>query len=87
MGTTHQDIRRWLQEAKGDGGTHLIVVCDTFDHEDYPVVVKPGEDVRKKYEEYNGPNMQRVMEVYALHLDWESQLREDRSYHFEMPGT
>ncbi len=65
----------------------MIVVCDTFDHEDYPVYVKPGEDVRKKYAEYDGPNMQRVMEVYALHLDLESQLNEHRAKHFENPPT
>lgn len=46
--------------------THLVVVCDTFDHEDYPVYVKLGQDVRKVVAEYNGPNMQRVMEVYDL---------------------
>jgi hypothetical protein len=81
--TSKGDILRWLQDAKREGATHVIVVCDTFDHEDYPVQVKPGEDVRKKYEQYNGPNMQQVMEVYALHLDWESQLNEHRSFHFE----
>ena len=51
------------------------MVCDTFDHEDYPVYVKPGEDVRAIYAQYNGPNMQRVMEVYNLLWDRDSQLR------------
>ena len=83
MGTTQADIRRWLTEAKEEGATHLIVVCDTFDHEDYPVSVKPGDDVKAKFDEHNGKSMQRVMEVYALHLDWESQLNEHRSFHFE----
>jgi len=45
MATTRQDIRDWLATAKRDGATHLIVACDTFDHEDYPVVVLPGENV------------------------------------------
>jgi hypothetical protein len=83
MATSREDIRGWLKEGKKQGATHTIVVCDTFDHEDYPVHVKPGEDVRKKYEEYNGPNMQRVMEVYSHAHDHEAQLNEHRAFHFD----
>ena len=82
MGTTRDDIRNWLRRAKAEGATLMIVVCDTYDHEDYPVSVKPGEDVRKKYDEYNGKNMQRVMEVYNLSMDIEKQLLEPRAYNF-----
>jgi hypothetical protein len=86
MATTREDIRSWLERAKENGATHVIVVCDTFDHEDYPVEVMPGTDVRKKAEDYeNGKNMQRIMEVYALHLDLEMQLKEHRSFHYEYP--
>ena len=46
MATTKQVIRRWLKEAKAKGATHMIVVCDTFDHEDYPVFVMPGDNAR-----------------------------------------
>jgi hypothetical protein len=48
MAATQEDIRRWLKEAKKEGATHVIVVCDSFDHEDYPVPVMPGENVREK---------------------------------------
>lgn len=82
MGTTRDDIRSWLERAKKDGATHVIVVCDTYDHEDYPVEVKKGEDVRKKFDEYNGKNMQRVMEVYNLSLDIDKQLLEHRAFNF-----
>lgn len=82
MGTTRDDIRSWLQRAKAEGATHMIVVCDTYDHEDYPVSVQPGEDARKKYDEYNGKNMQRVMEVYNLSIDIEKQLLEHRAFNF-----
>jgi hypothetical protein len=85
MGTSKFEIREWLQSAQAEGATHLIVVVDTFDHEDYPVSVKPGQNVRDVYNQYNGSNMQRVMEVYALHLDWDSQLAEHRAFHFEYP--
>lgn len=85
MSTTRQDIVRWLEQGRKEKATHVIVVCDTFSHEDYPVNVKRGGNVREKYREYNGKNMQRVMEVYALHLPLEPQLNEVRSFHFEDP--
>jgi protoheme ferro-lyase len=67
--TSQQDIKQWLEDAKRKNATHMIVVCDSFDYEDYPVLVLPGQDVRKVFDEYSGKAMQRVMEVYALHLD------------------
>jgi hypothetical protein len=85
MATSQGDILRWLKEGKSQGATHLLVVCDTFAHEDYPVYVKPGEDVRECARVYDGANMQRLMEVYALHLDWKQQLGEFRSFHYESP--
>ncbi len=30
MGTSMETIERWLAQAKEDGATHLIVVCDSF---------------------------------------------------------
>jgi|ERR1039458_6306432 hypothetical protein len=38
--TTKEDLRRWFNEGVELKATHMIVVCDTFDHEDYPVYVK-----------------------------------------------
>lgn len=74
MGTRREEIRDWLQRGKEQGATHMLVVCDTFDHEDYPVYVLPGQDARAVYREYNGPNMQRVMEVYSYARDLSEQL-------------
>lgn len=82
MPTTQEDIRGWLKWAKDKGATHLIVACDTFDWEDYPVEVMPDEDVHAKYAKYNGPNMQKVMEVYNLSMDLEAQIRQGRSFNF-----
>lgn len=83
MATTQSEIREWFERGKRGGATHMIVACDTFDHDDYPVYVKPSESVREKAAEYNGKNMQRVMEVYALHLPMEAQLAEHRAFHYE----
>ena len=80
--TTRQDIRSWFDDGVAQNATHMIVVCDTFDHEDYPVYVYPGQDVRATYDEHNGKNMQRVMEVYHLGSSQEKQLQEHRAFNF-----
>ena len=93
--TLDQDtLADWFERGKSMGATHLIVVCDTFDYEDYPVFVMPNEDVRKKAFEYGNDNgggkptivnnnMQRVMEVYSLSLPMDEQYAERRAFHFE----
>lgn len=77
MATTQDDIRRWLKEAKKDKATHVVVVCDTFDWEDYPVSVKKGQDVQKVIADHS-KDMQKVMEVYNLSMDIDKQLKEHR---------
>jgi hypothetical protein len=65
MRTTQSDVTRWLSDGVAKGAAHMIVVCDTFSYEDYPVYVMPNEtlgDMRSKY----SVSMQRVMEVYDL---------------------
>ena len=85
MATSVDMIRQWLKEGKKQGATHTLIATDTFDHDDYPVYVMPGTDVRTKYSEYNGPNMQKVMEVYAHHEDHEKQLAIPRNFNFTYP--
>lgn len=84
MGTTRADIRRWIEHAQSEGATHLIVVCDCFDYEDYPVAVKPGENSRTVASSYNQKDMQRVMEVYNLAMDIDFQLSEHRAMHHDI---
>lgn len=84
MAATKDEISRWFDEGVESGATHMIVVCDTFDHEDYPVYVKDDEDVEKKHREYvNEKPMQRVMEVYSLKKNKQAQLDESRAFHFD----
>ena len=84
MAASKQDIREWFQRGKSEGATHMIVVCDTFDHEDYPVFVKPGEDPREQSTAHRC-KFSRVMDVYAMHLDMEAQIAEERAFHYEAP--
>jgi len=60
----------------------MIVVCDTFDYEDYPVFVGKDEDVRAVEKEYDGINMQKVMEVYNLKINIDAQLNEKRAFNY-----
>lgn len=80
--TTRQDIRGWLEEGQEQGATHVIVVVDNFDWEDYPVYVSPDDDVRKKEIKFKEASMQRVMEIYNLSMDLEEQLNEHRAWNY-----
>jgi len=82
MGTTKQEIEQWFDRGINEGATHMIVVCDSFDYEDYPVFVSPAEDVKEIYSKYDGKNMQRVMEVYNLSMNKESQFISGRAFNF-----
>jgi hypothetical protein len=79
MGTTRSDIRQWIERADDDA-THMVVVCDEFDHEDYPVYVGPNRNVEVVVREYDSKAMSHVMEVYNLRGDIEAQLAADRAY-------
>lgn len=82
--TTHDKIREWLDRGRVLGATHMIVVCDTFDHSDYPVYVRADMRVRECIGEWSNPaKMSRVMEVYSYARDLESQLHEPRAWHVE----
>lgn len=80
--TTRDEIQGWFERGVEQGATHMIVVCDTFDHDDYPVFVKPGEDVREREKYYRNASMQRVMEVYNLTGDMAAQLSQARAFNY-----
>lgn len=82
MAATKEDITRWFKEGKRQKATHMIVVCDTFDYDDYPVYVKKTEDVHEICKKYNGQNMQRIMEVYKLSMSMENQLSQERVFNY-----
>ena len=82
MAATQVDIRRWFETAKEQNATHLIVACDTWDWDDYPVYVDKSQDVRKEERRIQSSEMQKVMEVYNINMDMESQLREYRSFNY-----
>ena len=80
MGTTIETIRNWLTRAKPND-RYLIVACDCFDYEDYPVFATEDEFAEKYARVNDRDNMQKVMEVYDLKANTETQLCEVRAHH------
>ena len=81
---TKKEIREIVLSGNTGEYSHVIIVCDTFDYEDYPVYVEYGEDIKSMVAHYNNcNNMSRVMEIYNYNLDLEKQLDETRAYHID----
>lgn len=80
--TTKSEIRDWLERGREQGATHMLVVCDTFDWGDYPVY-KTGtpEQVKDAAEKYP-KDMQKLMEVYRLDADFDTQLGQHRCFNY-----
>ncbi len=66
MAVTFNIFQNWINEGKKAGAMYLISVCDTFDHEDYPVYADSEEEMLEKRKYYNNSSMQRVNEVVNL---------------------
>jgi len=81
--TTKDEISKWFDNGINFKNAYMLIYCDTFDNEDYPVYAK---NVTEFWEKYYDPmrnigNMQRLMEVYDLSLDKDIQLLEKCSMH------
>jgi len=81
MSTSVADLRGWFNQGLQQNATHMIIMCDTFDYEDYPVYVSRGENPR----DVQTPSMGRIMECYSMALPFEQQAAEYRASHWEMP--
>jgi hypothetical protein len=76
------DWRAWFNRGKKKGARYMIVVCDMFDHEDYPVFVRETDSIHERIGYYRRSPMQRVMAVYDLTMDREKQLVEGRVFNY-----
>ncbi len=84
--TTSNEIAAWFDAGVAQGATHMIVACDTFSHDDYPVYVRPDQDVRLVESGIKAHGMQRIMEVYHLKMDQHAQLSERRAFNYDVPA-
>ena len=71
MGTTAEDIKGWFDDGVKQKADYMLVVCDTFDWEDYPVYCSTAEYWKER--KAHSANMQRIMESYDLHQSKDSQ--------------
>lgn len=80
MTASKADISEWFDTGKKAGHSYMIVVCDTFDYEDFPVYTGKGTF----WVEYNGyaknESMWKIMEVYNLAVDKWQQLNQHRVF-------
>jgi len=77
MAATRQDIEGWFDRGVAQRARHMLVVCDSFDYDDYPVFTTTDADCLFRYK--NPGEMQRVMEVYDLRADKAEQMNERRT--------
>lgn len=77
--TSLATIKEWYD--RGDDGTHshMVVMCDTFDYEDYPMYVTKGEDPRERASR----NADKVMECYSYALGWDVQSKQFRAQNWD----
>lgn len=80
MAATREDISKWFDEGKNAGKSHMVVVCDTWDYDDYPVFVDSADEARQKVA--NPGQMQRAMEVYRLSDDKQEQMGLHRCFRY-----
>jgi len=70
--TTQADLRRWFERGLEQGMKQMVVMCDTFDHGDYPIYTQTAQEARDLVA--NPGSMQRAMEVYDLTKPMEPQV-------------
>lgn len=64
--TSRETLEQWFNRGVERKATHMIVVCDTFSYDDYPVYVLDAGQLENAKSQYDGVNMQRIMETYDL---------------------
>jgi hypothetical protein len=77
--TDKLEISEWFEQGVEKGATHMIVVCDTFDYEDYPSYAFSDAEIIEKNKHFSSASMQKVMEVYDLRADKMDQMNERRA--------
>lgn len=80
--TSLSTIKSWFDAGKANPEvTHMVIKWDTFDgpEGDYPVYATKDQDVRK----VASKNSDQTIEVYAMHIPWETQAKERRAFHWE----
>jgi hypothetical protein len=78
MAATKENIKKWIVDSSDRKMDYMIVVCDQYDYENFPVFVT-SENLHKEAKRY-GRDMHKVMEIYDLNGDIEAQLDMHRAF-------
>ena len=83
-----EEITRMVMKGNTGEYSHVIIVVDRFDYQDYPVYVSYNENISEVIMKYQGGinSLTGIMEIYNYNLDLEKQLNENRAYHIEPIG-
>jgi hypothetical protein len=81
MGTSKKQISEWVDKGCVDGYNFMIIVCDSFDYEDFPVYTT-WDRFHKDHAEHNSKSMQKIMEIYDLNMDKKEQLNANRVFNY-----
>jgi hypothetical protein len=90
MAATRNDILTWLTSPRylkalgTPNSRYCLIICDTFDWEDYPVYVDTAEQAVEHVK--NLQSMEKLMEVYDLKGDIDKQMNLKRCYAIDVPG-
>ena len=77
---SYVQIEAWLAEGVKLGARWVLIGCDDFNNDDFPVYVAPTDDPHERWIEITD-NGDRVHEGYDLELDLTAQLAERRAWH------
>lgn len=79
MSATRQNLEKWYSRGKEQKSEYLIVVCDTFSYEDYPVF-SSKENFKEKFRNHDGFNMQKIIGVFDLSADLDEQIEQKQVF-------
>lgn len=65
MTATSKDRARWIEDGKKQKAEYLIIACDTFDFDNYPVYCSQA-NLEKEKRRISGSSMQKIDEVIEL---------------------
>jgi len=75
---TSEMLRKWCDEGRAQKKAIMLLCCDRFDYEQYPVYVSTDDEFWFEYDRHNGLNMQSVDCVFDLSQGGLTTLPPDR---------
>lgn len=74
------EVRAWFNDGKQAEASFMIVVYDTLNGIDYPIFVDDPDKVKNAISDVSRAPMQRLLEIYNLNEDRNTQLAENRTW-------